>query len=348
MKYIIVGLAIFIASLSANAQDNTIDQVIRGTVDMSKQFTKGYQKGQGHIGDKLIEGMLEAVTPEANESCRRIQRDAVKFILDPNQTRSEQHLDNMMRHATEAAGGAPDEFPGGASKLSRGKVGRLQLASKQRFDEERVRYILADITLGNVAGFYRSHDSANDLEAIARWDAGIRVANIERFERKIVERKGWQIVYAGSTRSIDGMDVILTSGTRTQATVGPAHGVEKRPIIISVSPRNTVMLDPEKEGGHGLRISDKLTPGKTYRITAQINGDSGGPTRSVFLWQGGFRDRTGKNRNAEYFSIRAGETYLYKYPDNGSRSGPVLFVFFADAENANDNSARGRLTFEEE
>jgi hypothetical protein len=46
-------------------------------------------------------------------------------------------------------------------------------------------------------------------EALRRWDAGIRVANPEIFERKIVENN-WQIVYLGTEIPISGKDIILT------------------------------------------------------------------------------------------------------------------------------------------
>ncbi len=126
-----------------------------------------------------------------------------------------------------------------------------------------------------------------------------------------------------------------------------AQGDGGKSITISVPPPSTVMLDPVA-GGRALQISDRLTPGMTYRIAVEISGDSGGPTRSMFMWQGGFQDSAGQNRDAEYLCIHAGKTYLYKYPDNGRGAGPLLYVFFADAHNASDNSAAGQLTFQKE
>jgi Tol biopolymer transport system component len=77
--------------------------------------------------------------------------------------------------------------------------------------EGRIRYIIADVQLGNVIDYYRPSAGSDAVvaEAVRRWDAGIRAANVDQFERKIVNGN-WQVVYAGSDTTIDGMDVILT------------------------------------------------------------------------------------------------------------------------------------------
>jgi hypothetical protein len=78
-------------------------------------------------------------------------------------------------------------------------------------DESRVRYILADIQLGGVDGYYREHVDAEEVaEALRRWDAGITVTNIIQFERKIVN-ENWQVVYSGTETLIDGSDVLLST-----------------------------------------------------------------------------------------------------------------------------------------
>jgi hypothetical protein len=80
------------------------------------------------------------------------------------------------------------------------------------YDEARVRYIMADITTGGPLGYYRGHpNDAHAVEAVSRWDQGVRVVNGTAFERIILEEKGWTIVYAGTLRAIDGMDVVLTT-----------------------------------------------------------------------------------------------------------------------------------------
>jgi hypothetical protein len=90
-------------------------------------------------------------------------------------------------------------------------VDELLSFTPQSTDEPRVRYILADMQLGDTADLY--HVKINDeetAEALRRWDADIRVANIDQFERKMVNGQ-WQIAYAGSENPIKGTDVKLTS-----------------------------------------------------------------------------------------------------------------------------------------
>jgi hypothetical protein len=85
--------------------------------------------------------------------------------------------------------------------------------------EAQVRYIIADIQLGSVDGYYRGFlDQPAVADAISRWDAGIRVQNITDFERIINGDAGWQVVYAGTTTLINGMDVILTEGEAPQVS----------------------------------------------------------------------------------------------------------------------------------
>ena len=78
--------------------------------------------------------------------------------------------------------------------------------------EAQIRYILADIQLGNVEEYYRQYtDQPAVAEAIRRWDAGIRVVNIDQFERRIINYAGWKIIYYGADTIINGMNVVLSS-----------------------------------------------------------------------------------------------------------------------------------------
>jgi hypothetical protein len=82
----------------------------------------------------------------------------------------------------------------------------------QQSGEARIRYIIADTQLGNVADYYRplTGSDADIAEAVRRWDAGIRVKNIDQFERKVINGN-WQVVYMGTSTTVNGMDVILTN-----------------------------------------------------------------------------------------------------------------------------------------
>ncbi|MEJ5241104.1 MAG: hypothetical protein WHS87_07900 [Anaerolineales bacterium] len=77
--------------------------------------------------------------------------------------------------------------------------------------EARIRYIMADIQLSGLDGYYRGFpDDPLAAEAIARWDRGIRVVNIEEFERRLLPGLGWVIVYRGTEKVANGMDIILS------------------------------------------------------------------------------------------------------------------------------------------
>ena len=83
--------------------------------------------------------------------------------------------------------------------------------TKKEYDEARVRKIMADMTLGGPVSYYRDHpDDPNSVEAVKRWDAGVRVTNADLFERKKVDGT-WRITYKGTDTAINGMDVILTT-----------------------------------------------------------------------------------------------------------------------------------------
>jgi hypothetical protein len=86
------------------------------------------------------------------------------------------------------------------------------------YSEARVRYILTDVTLGGPLSYYRDRSYAPDpAEAVHRWDLGVRVLNVDQFERKIVNGQ-WTIVYKGTNQRIDGMDVILNTDQQEGGT----------------------------------------------------------------------------------------------------------------------------------
>jgi hypothetical protein len=78
-------------------------------------------------------------------------------------------------------------------------------------NEAHVRYILADIQIGNVLADYRADISDEETaEALRRWDAGVRVVNSEEFERQFVAGH-WSVVYAGTGHPANGLDINLSS-----------------------------------------------------------------------------------------------------------------------------------------
>ena len=79
------------------------------------------------------------------------------------------------------------------------------------YNEARVRYILVDISLGGPIHYYREFpENPNAREAVNRWEHGVRVLNLDQFER-CDDGYGPGIVYAGTCDIIDGMDVDLTT-----------------------------------------------------------------------------------------------------------------------------------------
>jgi hypothetical protein len=108
--------------------------------------------------------------------------------------------------------------------------------------EARIRYILADCQLGSVIDYYRQY--TNDplvAEAVSRWDQGVRVVNINNFERKIISDAGWKIVYAGTENMINGMDVILTTDQTENATV-PQPGNANQCTQLNLTPEECANL----------------------------------------------------------------------------------------------------------
>jgi hypothetical protein len=78
-------------------------------------------------------------------------------------------------------------------------------------NESHVRHILLDLQLGNVQSYYRAHIADEETaEAMRRWDAGVRIENIEKFDRKTVNGQ-WQLVYEGTEDPVIGADIVLTS-----------------------------------------------------------------------------------------------------------------------------------------
>lgn len=90
----------------------------------------------------------------------------------------------------------------------------VKLNSDLPYPETNARYFLADISLGGSADFYRcaaveAHEMGC-LEVVARWDAGVRITNLDQFERKKVDGQTL-ITRKGSKERISGMEVKLTT-----------------------------------------------------------------------------------------------------------------------------------------
>ena len=82
------------------------------------------------------------------------------------------------------------------------------------YPEVNVRYFMADMALGGSRDFYwRTAEIAHEmgcLEAVLRHDAGMKVTNLDQFERKKVDGKVL-ITHKGSNERISGMLVKLST-----------------------------------------------------------------------------------------------------------------------------------------
>jgi hypothetical protein len=88
------------------------------------------------------------------------------------------------------------------------------LNSDAAYPEVNARYFLADMYLGGARDFYhRVAESAHEMgcqEAVARYDAGVRIVNLAQLERKQVNGQTL-ITRKGSDQRINGMEIHLST-----------------------------------------------------------------------------------------------------------------------------------------
>jgi hypothetical protein len=87
---------------------------------LARRAADGFRQTQGNVGNRIIEGMINAVTPEADEATRQVQRNAVKFMLDPDSRRSQQHLDRMLQALVTGSSAAPTRARSGTATRGAG------------------------------------------------------------------------------------------------------------------------------------------------------------------------------------------------------------------------------------
>jgi len=128
----------------------------------------------------------------------------------------------------------------------------------------RINYIIADIQLGGVDDYYRQY--TNDpviTEALRQWDAGVRVANLASFERKVVGSSGWLITNAGSGQQVRCEDIQLTGASQAQA---PGNwGVCNNPYYPTTPGAAWTLHDSINNVDYNLQI-----------VSAQSDGNGGG------------------------------------------------------------------------
>ena len=90
-------------------------EVEPSTIDSSQESAKAeavqeppeehYSPPTSSKVDKVIDHGIDYVTPESSGATRDMQREAVKFMLDPRPGQSGQHLENLMEAAERAGRG---------------------------------------------------------------------------------------------------------------------------------------------------------------------------------------------------------------------------------------------------
>jgi hypothetical protein len=100
----------------------------------------------------------------------------------------------------------------GTDRMAEGS--HIRLNCDLAYPEVNVRYFLVDMMLGGSRDFYhRTAESAHEMgcqEAVARFDGGVKVTNLDQFERKKVDGKTL-ITRKGSNQRISGNEVKLSS-----------------------------------------------------------------------------------------------------------------------------------------
>ncbi len=90
----------------------------------------------------------------------------------------------------------------------------IRLNYELPYPEVNVRYFMADMALGGSRDFYwRAAETAHEagcLEAVLRHDGGVKITNLDRFERKNVEGKTL-VTRKGSNDRISGSSVKLST-----------------------------------------------------------------------------------------------------------------------------------------
>jgi hypothetical protein len=91
---------------------------------------------------------------------------------------------------------------------------RVVLNSDFAYPEVNARYFLADIYLGGSREFYHgAAEAAHEMgcqEAVARYDAGVKITNLDEFERKKVDGNTL-ITRKGSHQRISGLELKLST-----------------------------------------------------------------------------------------------------------------------------------------
>jgi hypothetical protein len=77
-------------------QTQNLDRKVQDHLNKRPKVQKRINRGI----DKFSDNLIDYVTPGADEDCRKIQKDAIQFMLNPNHEESSRHLDSMINRAS--------------------------------------------------------------------------------------------------------------------------------------------------------------------------------------------------------------------------------------------------------
>jgi hypothetical protein len=101
-----------------------------------------------------------------------------------------------------------------AGTTNRADGARIRLNTDLDYSEIKVRYYLADIYLGGVRSFYfgvaESSHETGCREAVARFDFGVRIINLDQFERRSINGQ-ILITRKGESARISGKEIALST-----------------------------------------------------------------------------------------------------------------------------------------
>jgi hypothetical protein len=272
-----LALALLVTTpLAAQSWGETVRGMVDSAAAMGGRFKDGSSKRSGHLGDKLIEGTIEAVTPEADEETRRVQRAAIKAAADPDVERQGQHMDEL-QNAAASAGIAP-ALSGGESRAASGEGAASPRVSYPE-DSRRVWIVSANGTRTKLEAEFYDNRGGFQGRVFSRRIGSARVGSTSiAFVLPLDQEDVWE-VWTGRVYG-NGDSIVGTIRLQRFNTNGEAEYCGSKRTWRAVSTSASVRLAEEELAGlasewtpnTGLCESPSAPPGTS---TSESHGRSG-------------------------------------------------------------------------